>query len=108
MSAPVVHPEKCPIPTSLLHSHGQQSLKWCKVLREAYQHNLQIMKFYLDDCRIYIEHHYMRDNESEINYHNWFLFESIQAILHNLEETLLNSRWLDRYLLHPFNILLYY
>lgn len=66
------------------------------------------MKFYLEDSRIYIQHHYMQDNESEINYHNWFLFEKIQSIINNLEETLLNNKWLDRYLLHPFNILLYY
>ena len=44
-----------------------------------YKTTLAEMNFHLNDSRIYVEHHY-RPNagfKSEINYHNWFLYETV-------------------------------
>jgi len=65
------------------------------------------MKFFLQDSRMYIEKHYMV-NQAEINYHNWLLYETLMKILQELNETIINPKWNQKYLLHPFNILQYY
>ena len=75
-----------------------------------YKTSLAEMNFLLNDSRIYIEHHY-RPNagfKSEINYHCWFLYETFVEYLKESTETVLNNRYLDRYISHPVNILQYY
>ena len=43
-----------------------------------------------------------------MNYHNWFLYEQFMSLLKDANVEILNSKWLDRWMQHPFNILQYY
>lgn len=43
-------------------------------VKDLYKYNLKIIKLYLNDAKIFIEQYYMQ-NQNDINYHNWFLYE---------------------------------
>lgn len=88
------------IPPSLIGHYPEFLLK----VKELYKYNLKIIKLYLNDAKIFIEQYYMQ-NQNDINYHNWFLYEQFLYALERSCQFILNDKWLDKYLLHPFTIL---
>ena len=73
-------------------------------VKDLYKYNLKIIKLYLKDAKIFIEQYYMQ-NQNDINFHNWFLYEQFLHSLQRSCQYVLNEKWMDKYLLHPFTIL---
>jgi len=91
------------IPPSLIGDFKEFQHK----IKELYKYNLRIVKLYLNDSKIFIEQYYMQ-NQNDINYHNWFLYEQFMGALQKSMQIVLNPRWSNRFSMHPFTILQYY